>query len=676
MGEVRGDQLKARECRCHTLRQLEQENKEPRVEKINPADGTTCFQLENSNREIKIGANLSSTEKEELVRFLQVFEWEEEKATGIPEHVVQHRLRIHTNATPVKQKDKHGQREESDYTSRSRKAIKSGTHQGDFTDLNKACPKDPYPLPRIDQLVDSTAGCERLSMLDAYQGYNQIKLAKEDQEKTSFITERGLYCYNVMPFGLKNAGATYQMLVNKIFSEQIGRNIEVYVDDILVKSKERQQHTKDLKECFDQLRKYGVKLNPQKCTFGVEGGKFLGYLVTQRGIEANPDKITAIQQMKEPRSIKEVQQLADECSRAFKELKSYLEKPPLLSKPEDGERIWIYLALSNEATSTVLAKESKGIAKENGVRRIRVHCDSQLVVGQVAGGYEAKDDRMKKLMQKARDLLSTFQKWELIQISRNVNNLADTLARMGGHMENINDPQVTLLLKATEREGNEVTQIEARQAISWMDAIRKYLEHEQLPAETLEARCIKRLSTRFFIEGGHLFKKSFTLPALRCLIPEEAWKVMKEIHEGCCGNHAGGRSLAQKNLKTKLGDSRTGWVEEIPGVLWAYRTTPRTSTGETPFSLVYGSEALIPAEVVEPTQRVLSYEEHDNHEARHQDLDLIEEQRNIARMRLENYKRRILRSYNSRVKERTLQIGDLVLRKVEVQKPVEKLEPK
>ncbi|KAL0460779.1 UNVERIFIED_CONTAM: Polyprotein P3 [Sesamum latifolium] len=147
-------------------------------------------------------------------------------------------------------------------------------------------------------------------MLDVYQGYNQIKLVREDQEKTSFITERVLYCYNVMPFGLKNAGATYQRLVNKIFSKQIGRNMEVYVYDVLVKSKKRQQHMEDLGECFTQLKKYGVKLNPQKCTFGVEGGKFLGYLVTQRGIEANPDKITAIQQMKEPRTIKEVQQLA------------------------------------------------------------------------------------------------------------------------------------------------------------------------------------------------------------------------------------------------------------------------------------------------------------------------------------------------------------------------------
>ncbi|KAL0437704.1 UNVERIFIED_CONTAM: Retrovirus-related Pol polyprotein from transposon gypsy [Sesamum radiatum] len=116
------------------------------------------------------------------------------------------------------------------------------------------------------------SGLRKAQHVDAYQGYNQIKLAREDQEKTSFITERCLYCYNVMPFGLKNAGTTYQRLVNKIFSEQIGRNMEVYVDDILVKSKRRRQHTEDLKECFAQFKKYWVKLNSQKCTFGVEGG--------------------------------------------------------------------------------------------------------------------------------------------------------------------------------------------------------------------------------------------------------------------------------------------------------------------------------------------------------------------------------------------------------------------
>ena len=118
----------------------------------------------------------------------------------------------------------------------------------DFTDLNKTCPKDSFPLPRIDQLVDSTAGL--LMFMDAFSGYNQIKMAEEDQEKTTFITSQGLYCYKVMPFGLKNAGTTYQRLVNKMFSKWIERNMEVYVDDMLVKSKEELTHLDNLKETF------------------------------------------------------------------------------------------------------------------------------------------------------------------------------------------------------------------------------------------------------------------------------------------------------------------------------------------------------------------------------------------------------------------------------------------
>ena len=116
----------------------------------------------------------------------------------------------------------------------------------DFTDLNKACPKDSFPLPRIDALVDSTSGYELLSFIHAFSGYNQILIHPEDQEKTSFITDRGLYCYKVMPFGLKNAEATYQQLANKMFQGQIGRNMEVYVDDMLVKSTESRNHAHDL----------------------------------------------------------------------------------------------------------------------------------------------------------------------------------------------------------------------------------------------------------------------------------------------------------------------------------------------------------------------------------------------------------------------------------------------
>ena len=124
----------------------------------------------------------------------------------------------------------------------------------DFTDLNKACLKDSFPLPRIDQLVDSTARHKLLTFMDAFSGYNQIKMDEEDQKKTAFITSQGLYCYKVMPFGLKNAGATYQRLVNKMFNKQIGRNMEVYVDDMLVKSKEELAYLDDLRETFATLK--------------------------------------------------------------------------------------------------------------------------------------------------------------------------------------------------------------------------------------------------------------------------------------------------------------------------------------------------------------------------------------------------------------------------------------
>ena len=123
------------------------------------------------------------------------------------------------------------------------------------------------------------------------------------------MIERGTYCYKVMPFSLKNAGATYQRLVNMMFKKQIGVTMEVYVDDIMVKGKQRSDHILNLAEIFDILRKYKMKLNPTKCTFGVSSGRFLGYLVTQRGIEAHPKQIRVILEMKSPTTLKEIQSL-------------------------------------------------------------------------------------------------------------------------------------------------------------------------------------------------------------------------------------------------------------------------------------------------------------------------------------------------------------------------------
>ena len=123
----------------------------------------------------------------------------------------------------------------------------------DFTDLNNACPKDSFPMPKIDQLMDSMVGHKLLTFMDAFSGYNQIQMAEEDQEKIAFITSQELYCYRVMPFGLKNVGAMYQRLVNQMFSKQIERNVEVYMDNMLVKREEEDDHLDNLKEMFDTL---------------------------------------------------------------------------------------------------------------------------------------------------------------------------------------------------------------------------------------------------------------------------------------------------------------------------------------------------------------------------------------------------------------------------------------
>src|SRR3954463_4365941 len=174
----------------------------------------------------------------------------------------------------------------------------------DFTSLNKHFPKDHLPLPRIDQIIDSTAGCEKLSFLDAYSGYNQIRLKVEDQDKTAFITPFGVFCYNTMPFGQKNAGATYQRCIHACLKSQIDRNIQVYVDDIVIKTREAKTLIDDLRETFDNLDHYKIKLNPEKCAFGIPSGQLLGYLISQRGIEANPKKIRAILAMEKSKNLK------------------------------------------------------------------------------------------------------------------------------------------------------------------------------------------------------------------------------------------------------------------------------------------------------------------------------------------------------------------------------------
>lgn len=176
----------------------------------------------------------------------------------------------------------------------------------DYRDLNKACPKDGFPLSHINTLVDSAASSAMYSFMDGFSRYNQIMMAMIDKLKKSFTTEWGIYCYTVMPFGLKNTGATYQRMANTLLHDMIHKEIEVYVDDMMVKSATREGHFEALDKFLARAEKYNLRLNPKKYIFGVTSGKLLGHIVSQKVIEIDPDKVKVILEMPTPKTEKEV----------------------------------------------------------------------------------------------------------------------------------------------------------------------------------------------------------------------------------------------------------------------------------------------------------------------------------------------------------------------------------
>jgi hypothetical protein len=258
----------------------------------------------------------------------------------------------------------------------------------DFTSLNKACPKDNFPLPRIDKIIDSAAGCEVISLLDCFLGYHQIYMQEEDKVSTSFITPFGMYCFVWMPEGLKNVGSTFSRLTKKVL--EVGRNIFTYVDDIVVVSKSKEDHLADLVETFANMRDARLRLNPEKCIFRVCQGKILGYLVSHRGIEANPTKIQATINMAPPQSTKDIQRLKGilvalnrfisksverslpfrktlcgakdfiwglEQAAAFESLKQHLSELATLTSPNPSLPLLLYIAASHCAVSATLVQE-------------------------------------------------------------------------------------------------------------------------------------------------------------------------------------------------------------------------------------------------------------------------------------------------------------------------------
>ncbi|RDX89105.1 Retrovirus-related Pol polyprotein from transposon 17.6, partial [Mucuna pruriens] len=262
----------------------------------------------------------------------------------------------------------------------------------DYIDLNRASPKENFLLPHIDVLIDNTTQHAFFSFMDGFSGYNQIMMFPEDREKTTFITLWGTFCYNVMPFGLKNASATYQRAMVALFHDMIHKEIEVYMDDMITKSKTPKQHIEDLRKLFIRLRKYKLRLNPAKCTFGVKTGKLLGFVVKERGIEVDPDKVKAIREMPVPKietgklhsliyllvkatcnpifkllRKKHKLEWESECQEAFEKIKRCRENPPILVPTVPRKPLILYLTILEESMGCMLGQRDTTGKKEHAL---------------------------------------------------------------------------------------------------------------------------------------------------------------------------------------------------------------------------------------------------------------------------------------------------------------------
>ncbi|XP_028085335.1 uncharacterized protein LOC114286368 [Camellia sinensis] len=341
---------------------------------------------EGENKPTFISANLKEKEARQYISFLReyhdIFAWNYSEMPGLNLEIAVHKLAIHPEKRPVKQPQR---RTRPELTAQIEAEVDKLINAGFIREV-----KYPTWLANIVPVKKKKW---------SNQGYNQIRMAPKDEEMTAFRTPRGVFCYKVMPFDLKNAGATYQRAMTVIFGDMLHDTIECYVDDLVIKTNEKENHVEDLRKIFERLRRYKLKMNPLKCAFGVSSGKFLGFVVRNKGIEIDPTKIKAIAEMPPPRNLRELKGLQgrlayirrfisnlagrclpfsrlmkkgvpfewnQQCQNAFNSIKEYLLKPPVLMSPIKGKPLLLYTTALDGSLGALLAQHNEH-EKENAL---------------------------------------------------------------------------------------------------------------------------------------------------------------------------------------------------------------------------------------------------------------------------------------------------------------------
>nr|GEX29007.1 reverse transcriptase domain-containing protein [Tanacetum cinerariifolium] len=800
----------------------------PTEKKTRPTNLTVPLHPNFPDQEVVVRGSFSDKGRIELCALLKknldIFAWQPSDMTRVPRSITEHRLNIREGCPPVRQKKRGRSPERTKaiqaeaqklvetritrevyYNDWLSNPVMVKKHNGcwqmcvDFTDLNKACPQDCYPLSEINWKVESLCGYPFKCFLDAYKGYHQIQLAAADEEKTAFHTGQGVYCYTKMPFGLKNAGATYQRLMDKAFESQMGRNIEVYVEDLVVKS-----HTEAEMRGPDDRTGDGpdASLLYKPCITGsrtklLTDGKtgFITGLCSKKtskifsGISYHDFLNEILSNASQEVSVAETQ---EEPWTLFTYSSSCVDGSGaglILTNPNGVEFTYAlrfqFAASNNEAEYEALISDLQ-IATQMGVKNIQANVDSKLVANQVLGTYVAKEDNMIKYL---KGLVSGFKTFSISQVPRSRNKKADALSKIAStSFAHLSKQVLVEVLETKFITGKEVIAVIEEEGPTWMTELVNYLKEGILPEDEKEARKIRLKARQYELMDGILYKRSFLTPWLKCVGPLQAEYVMKEIHEGSCSMHAGPRSVVAKairlgyfwptmykdaqdmirkcndcpfqegpgkvkflivamdyftkwieakavetitggqvkkfvwdnivcrfgipgeiisdngkqfddnpfkdwcdklnitqrfasvkhsqynglveranrslgeGIKARLGEGNKNWVEELPHVLWAHRTMIKSSHGDTPFSLTYGTEAVIPAEIGMPTYRTTAVDVVNNDEELRLNLDLLEERRELAAMSEARSKSKMMKYYNSRVRGVAFKPGDFVYR--------------
>nr|POF02826.1 transposon ty3-g gag-pol polyprotein [Quercus suber] len=561
---------------------------------------------EEPNKTTRIGTTLSPKMRTKLVQFfkenLDVFAWSHDDMPGISPEVIQHRLNVDPERKPVKQRRRvfTPERDQA-VTNEVNKLLAAGFIRKvyypdwlanvvlvkkanekwrmcvDFTDLNKACLKDSFPLLKIDQLVDSTAGHKLLTFMDAFSRYNQIKMAEEDQEKTAFITNQGLYCY-------KPQGNSWDLWCPRGESRRIQRRfVSRATDKCLPFFKTLRQAFAWTDECeaaFQELKRY--LSNPPLISLSKEGenlylylavsdtavsgalirekdGKQLPiYYISQAFRELSPaikaqalvDFIAKFTHLDEDDFTIEHKQwiIQTDSSSAYKRGEV---RVVIITPDEENLKYGVQLkfpATNNEAEYEGILTGLR-LGREFGIKNLVIQSDSKLIIGQARGEYEVKEERMQRYLRLTKNLAQEFENVEFVQIPRSQNVTADKVSKIASSDEGA--VEEGLMMEVQKNPSiEEVPTFAIQSAKSWMTPIVSFLQDGHLPQNKEEARKIKKRATRFIILNDALYKRGFSMPYLRCVDEKEATYILKEIHEGVCGDHAGPRSLTGKIIRT------------------------------------------------------------------------------------------------------------------------------